>query len=378
MLGWSNMYPSIKLNLGIFILSTMVIMIIGHIVFTRKNDLNQRRKLIGSKYDKKIIIGILIGFALDFAYQGIIPLISIMRGSKFNYKQFTGIPTIHMILITFTPFICTYFMEVYMNTKNKKYIVGIMILFIPLILLFSRGLLIGTLLNCLFVFLFHLKLRKINIKLIIGLIVGVLAIFFVFGFLGNIRTENQVYGNTNKNGFNSELIMEIGDATNGFRESSIPKEYFWGYLYISSPIANLQNAINIDPTPQKVSIKTYFEKNVLFDFIAKRINPDYNQNNIREYLINQSLTASTFFMTSFLDWGWFGMIIIYLLLILIIIFNIVIYSKKSEKRIIGLAMLNTMIIFCSFGNMIPYSAISFQLIYPILWELSKRIKFKKS
>ncbi len=79
-------------------------------------------------------------------------------------------------------------------------------------------------------------------------------LLYFFGVLGNYR---MVKSSSN------EYFMEVAEATDSFRNSRIPKEYFWSYIYISSPLANLQNNIN-ENRPEQIRVKDFISTELIF------------------------------------------------------------------------------------------------------------------
>src|SRR5690606_5244939 len=63
-----------------------------------------------------------------------------------------------------------------------------------------------------------------------------------------------------------QVIVNMAGGTKEFRNSIIPNEYFWAYLYISSPTANLQNSINV---VDKVDYD--FLRLTLYEFTPRKI-----------------------------------------------------------------------------------------------------------
>ena len=84
-------------------------------------------------------------------------------------------------------------------------------------------------------FLYLVKNRKVSLKIKGKILIGILLGLFLFGVAGNYRTVL-------KN--DTSYFMKMMEATPAFSESIIPKEYSWGYIYISSPLATLQYTLS--------------------------------------------------------------------------------------------------------------------------------------
>jgi hypothetical protein len=198
----------------------------------------------------------------------------------------------------------------------------------------------------------------------------VLAILIGFGVLGNVRSS-QAESTTDLN----DVILNIGEAKPDFVDSAIPKEYFWSYLYIASPLANLQ--LNVDERQPDYSVSNalqYVNGELNFDFISKRIFAHYNITKPDNLLIAPFLTVGTVYSTSYSYLGWCGMSVTFLFLMAMTFLYLLIMKPQNPYFSTGLAILNTFLLFCIFDNMFAFSPLSFQLVYPIVMSL----KFKKT
>ncbi|WBW98665.1 oligosaccharide repeat unit polymerase [Oceanirhabdus sp. W0125-5] len=377
--GWSSLYPKFSWQLILFFVVTFII---NTILFT---FLNKKKKV--SYYDIKsskkyriITIIILACYVMEFIYEGKVPFISIILHEAYNYKSFVGIPTFHMILITFNPFFATLVFQAFLSIRKKEYLFLFLLNILPALLLFSRGMLLAIILNCIFVYLLSLSKFKLNKAKITGIILTFicsLIILYFFGVLGNIRIAQQI-GSEKK--VNKTIILDVGEATEKFRNSSIPKEYFWAYLYASSPLANLQNTINsVDKNFEFKEVPEFIKSELIWDFISKRIgksNVKYNP-----VLITPHLTVSSVYIGPYLRLGWTGMYIMYIFTALMILIYILALSKYNKYYVTGICILNTLLVLNLFSNMFVYSAISFQLAYPLFLgvfeKLYKSNKFNK-
>jgi len=367
-LDWSYLYPPLSFSLILFLLVTFIISgIIGFYIHKKgilrfmahRNTLNTRL----------IIVCISIGYLLEFLYARQIPLLSILKNSDVDYQDF-GIPTFHVVLVTFTSFYSVYLFYCYIVEKKKAYLFYGISLFIFPILIFSRGTILLNLSSIFFVYLFSIQKNKLRVYFKIMLIIFV--VLMGFGILGNIRTSNQI----DKNGTVdlNDIMLGLGEAKPAFENSAIPKAYFWSYLYISSPLANLQCNIN-----QTGNLKydlpafaEYLNSEVNFDFISKRIDATFGLEKPENKLIAPFLTVGTIYSTSYSYVGWIGMSITFVALMLISLLYIAILKPDSPFFVTAISILNTMILFSLFDNMIAFSGLSFQLIYPLL--LSVRLK----
>ncbi|MDU3338236.1 hypothetical protein [Paraclostridium bifermentans] len=365
-LGWSNIYPKLSLESYIFLISTIVIAVIVGLVldkkFVAKESIEKNRLNL-----RFLTIIVFIGFIIEFIYEGQIPIIEILvLKSDFNYLGFAGIPTFHVLLITFNSFIAIYTFNRYLEEKNKEYLILFILNLIPSMLIFNRGMLTMILLSCASVYILckmngFLDLKTVSILLVLGLI-----FIYMFGILGNLRSNKDYHiGNDITN---SEYIMIVGDASDRFRDSIIPKPFYWGYIYITSPLANLEKTIQSNK-----GIKQFEARNIS-QFLMNSILPDFVSNDFsvepgKADLISPALTVSTFYSQGYLSLGWLGMVFLFLYWLVVVILYRFIVPYNSSFFISGLAIINTITMVNFFDNMLVFAGLSFQLVYPILFMI---------
>jgi hypothetical protein len=194
------------------------------------------------KYFDWITFGILGGYVLEFLYHRNFPLLAIFTKVPLSYHEF-GIPTFHVFLVTFNSFFSIYLFQAILSetTQRRKAILFFLLSLAPSLMILNRGMLVIIMISCVFVYLIKYQ-SKITIRKIAGLSVVMIIFLYLFGMVGNLRVNNSYQTNTSL--FDNSLFLQIGGATDEFKESVIPKEFFWSYIYIASPLANLQETIN--------------------------------------------------------------------------------------------------------------------------------------
>ncbi len=366
---WSYLYPSLSFELMGFLIFTFIVSAaLG--VYIHKKKILRFNNFPNKLNVNKLVILITIGYILNFAYSGRVPLFAISSNIEgVNYVDF-GIPTFYVVLATFTSFLTVYLFKCYLVEKKRRFLfLCVYLMFFPL-LVFNRGAILINLSSIFFVYLFSYK--KNRLKIYLKLLIIVIAILMGFGFLGNIRTKNQM-GKENSVDLN-EVMMDMGEAKPNFVNSPIPKEYFWSYLYIASPLANLQT--NVDHQKVDYSIANflqYINGELNFDFISQRISSIFNVEKPENVRIAPWLTVCTVYATSYSYFGWFGMIITFLFLMAVTFIYLLIIKTNNPYFTTSIAILCTFFLFCIFDNMFFFSGLSFQLVYPILLSL----KFKQ-
>ncbi|WP_160674330.1 O-antigen polymerase [Clostridium sp. C8-1-8] len=378
LLGWSNLYPSLTIWTVLFFVLSFAISAFLGIRSHKKGEL--RYETI--EYNKKIkYISVLIflGYIAEFIYAGGAPLLN----SKINYLEFSGIPTFHIFLFSFTIFYGVYLFHLFLSTKNKIVLVLYLLNYVPALLIVSRGLIINIFLGSLFVFLSMIGIRRLlNKKIIISLAVIGIAFLYLFGFFGNYRVSlsDHTYDK-----FSSKYILDIGGASESFRNNKIiPKPFFWSYIYISSPLANLQ--LNIDDNNTEINstnIKNFVTREVLPDIVARRLvkeEPFQISDHVK--LIKKELIVGTLYMGGFYYLGWIGVILQFIYLMAVIFIYMKLVGKNNKLRIVAISMMCNMVVLSTFSNMIVFAGMSMQLVFPILYRIilyiyNKRIGYEK-
>lgn len=367
-LPFSNLYPKLSSQMMVFL---FFIMGISLIVGFLKNKEIKRSIVVkedNNKYSIKksniAILSIYFIYCLGFIYSKQIPILD-----KANYLNYKGLPFIHVLVFNFNIYYAIYVFYNYLKNKKKKILLQYIVLYCPAILLVSRGLVMNIFLGSIFVFLIMYG-KKVNKKHIVSIVVVSIVVMYLFGVFGNLRS-----GPEPRKATNSNYIMDIGGATNQFRESIIPKEFFWAYIYISSPLADFQLNMNMyrNNFYNSSDFKTFFKNDILLDAISKRLSPVQSNHC---YLIKPQLVVGTMFMNSYVDLGTWGIILVFGNFIIFYLIYMKLLKKNTVYYKIGIAMLCTISLLSVFNNMLRFSGMSFQLLYPVLIPLIKKIKFK--
>jgi len=360
--GWSEIYPSLTVDVVLFLLSTFVIsLLLGKKISYKVNY----REIRHNGNSIIIFIVIMCCYLIEFIYNKGVPLYLILRGSgDVDYMEF-GIPTFHVILHTFSSFFTVYLFHQYISVKNQKQFVMVVTMFIPNILIVNRGAIIMTLTACLIVYLFSIK--KVILKKIITLSILLVVFFYGFGYLGNSRSFNG----------DSYAFLRLTNATDVFTESNIPKEFYWFYIYASSPFANFQNAV-MTSVKHRYDVVTFFTWELLPDFISKRIvqaDADFDGSNRLDYSINPILTVGSLYFEPYIRMGWAGPIVVFFVYALFVFLYITLLPIESKYFVTALSIMCVISFFNVFENMINFSGLSFQLVYPLLMNYISRFKF---
>lgn len=364
-LGWSTIYPSLTAELfGFYLLTFIIAFVIG--IFIDKLTGFSYKPIPEFRYNLVVVLILYFLYALDCLYMGFVPLFA-FSGGEAAYVGGTnfGIPTFHVILITFTLFFAIFIFHQFLSNPKVKLLLLYFACFVPFIFLLQRS-------NIMYViigsgFLFVMSLKSISFKRVAWLTVVMLGAIYIFGYLGNIRSADG----------DETFIPRNSGATEEFMQSSIPKEFYWGYLYIASPVANLQNNINIER-----NVYSDYSGFAIFeltpDFISKKIAETYSLYRREFNQINPFLNVGTIYARAFSYLSWWGMFIIFIYLIGLMNLYFVLLRKSYMFGATGLAMMCTVIAVANFDNSIWFSAYSFPLIYPFILSITRGLLVRSS
>lgn len=362
-LGWSILFPKITIEMYIFLLFTLICaFFLGK--FTESKKIISFYKVRKIENTWLVIIFIFFGYLLEFLYSKNIPFLSLVVNNYNNvYKEF-GIPIFHVFLVTFNSFVSIYIFHIFLSNKNRKYMILFLLLLIPPLLIVNRGMIVMILISCGFLFL--IKIKTLTIKQIVNIVLILLVGLYLFGLFGNLRV-NDSYGR-DSDIFDTTVLFSVGGASEEFKDSPIPDPFFWSYIYIASPLANFQETTN-EFTNNKITFSNtiqFINSEIFPDFISKRINDLMGWNYPTISKISPELTVGTIYARAYAQLGWLGSLLIYLFLIVSSLFYMFLLRNfNKDYYLTGIAILATLFLMSTFSNMISFSGLSFQLIYPI-------------
>jgi hypothetical protein len=360
-LRWSTLYPSLSLTLAAFLVLTILIhSLTGYWFIKKKFVVFKRLEHTQSNIHILVTIFIYLLWTADFIYEGGIPLVKILLNQPYNYQLF-GLPSVHVFIVTFSSFYTVYLAHVFLSGRKKIILVLYMINLFAAILIYNRGMFAFNLAASFF--LFSLSFGRIPRYFIVILPVIALLLLFIFGFLGTLRESRQ-----NGLNYDNSIFLTTGKASESFIHSAIPKEYFWGYIYITSPIANLQQNINTfeNKSFSPGRLVGMVNNEILMDFISKRINTLTSQEPEMDHRIVGPFNVSTVYSRCYSYLGWSGIFFMGILILAIPLMYRLIVTSESPFYLTGMCILSTMFLFLAFDNTIRFTGFSFQLVYPVI------------
>jgi len=376
--GWSDLFPDLSSALILFLAAAILLSGTAALI-TNRHRIFAFRPLDTSKVNLSLYLlaANLFSWLLNFAYSGI-PVLKILRGQDFDYREF-GMPTVIVFTMSFNSFLCVYFYHRFLSDSKRVNLVYAGICLSCFIAIFSRGLIAMTAMSMFFLWMSS-KTSRLRPGFIAGSAGAFLLVLYLFGVAGNIRMNTLIASETGREAerYSSRTILLVGAASQKFKDSFVPDEFFWGYLYISSPLSNLEH--NVEHKPPSVTLPgvlSYGVNEFTWDFISKRYNTITGQEQKKPLLLVTELTVSTIFAESYRYAGWAGMTFMLIFLLLLPFVYLALLGYDHEVVPLGMAVLTSIYFFSFFDNMLVYSGLGLQLIYPFLLKFLNKLSSER-
>lgn len=357
-LRYSSLFPELTLTVYAFLLSSSILSLalswkVSSLAFTGIS-------VTKARYDFYIACAFTLGFLLEVLYAGTLPILSGGGHNSYDYVSF-GIPVFHVFLIGASFFYSVYWWDLYIQNFGFKYFIYALSIILWAILIMNRG----AVLICLISFLFAYGNRVGIKKKFIYLLIFSFFIVWFFALVGDVRTKAS-------GDLTEDMILKVGGANENFKNSGLPNFFYWFYIYVTSPLANLQTTINhisFNISPLNGIIIDF-----LPDFVSKRILSENEIKKLWPTLITPQLTVATAFARPIITLGLLGpyLLILYFLVLNFLFLWLIRRSKYSVT-------LNS--IFCAqgtllfFDNMIVFSGAVCQVIFGLLLVFFENKKF---
>lgn len=352
-LDWSYLYPKLTREVLLFLICTslmaMFLSIVHHTKFTPK-DISDKNVTIGKLKIAFIILYILL--FLEFAFVGGIPLFMYGSGRVDDdfYMRF-GIPIVNVIVVNgfAALFLFSVTLLLYGNQSKKIILLFCLLGILPPVICVQRGIAMNMLIGAGCIYLIHSRhmLRKVISMSLVGIVV-----LYLFGSVGQIRFQGK-----------EDAIIQIAEPTRKFDESIAPKEYIWSYLYIASPLANLQSFIDYDvynkACEEEKGVLLFVWDNIVPQFMSKYF---FTSPDVSYYLITRAMVVGSTYMMPFAELGWLGLILMFAYIIVFFIVFVKLVPRNSIWFFPLLAVLCEISLMGIFDNMVAYTGIFPQLI----------------
>jgi hypothetical protein len=350
--GWSNIYPSLSLNLVLFLIFSCVpFAVTGYFFENKKFSYSHAPALIISLPDTMFYVILVLGI-LNISIMGYLPVLDRSR----NYREF-GAPVIDVLFNTLSIFFSVVYLQSFLEHKKKRFLGYLIVFLIIQIALFRRSTIIWIVVSSLFFLIFYKK--KISLSLLISGIVLIPLISFAFGFLGNTR------GNISR----SRILNTFG-VSQRYKNSGLGHNNYMTYLYISSPLANLLENINPqDKFMNKGDLKSFLFYCIVPPSLTLRIEKNMNLSPPVRRTIIPELIVGTCYMVSYCTMGFPGMICMCIFILIYSVFCLTLVSRWNTFFIATLSILSTAISLLIFDNILIRLDVIFMLFaYPLLFH----------
>lgn len=365
---WSTLYPPLSKGLVLFLAFTILVALLWGAVVQHYGLIQVPRH--PQSTGNSLAIGIILTTTLfEIALNRQFPLLLVLTDAIPNQKAFVddyGIPLLHPLLLSFSAFYAVHLFHQALSHQVGPKLWLMTLALAPALMSWSRGTLAIVFISCLFTFIQHVtatfRLRARHV-----LAVGIVSLLglYVFGLSGNVRTQDPRY------------ILRIGGASNSFTESIVPSPFFWGYLYLSSPLANLQKTeLDARRTEMVGSMATLFFFDIVPNFVGKYFIVPLGLEEPERHLISSPLTASTIYARPYNISGWPGAILVYIYLVLFVNTTLVLV-RGSKYGSVGVAFLNTTMLLSGFSNSLVFSGTILPIIFAVVFSISVRYRDRR-
>lgn len=283
----------------------------------------------------------LVIIILEGVYSRGFPAFWLLTGIQRNYAHF-GIPTVHGLVNSLAWIISLSAFIKYLDNKNENKVFLRMLFFILIVyvLLFARQTIAtGVIqLSCVY----FLK-RKVRLKKVAALI---LVFVIAFGLIGNFRSGSDHFRMVA--GINSD----IPDFFLGFH---------WVYMYMITPVGNVNSLVNITPDyGMGIIALRSLVPSVLMEKIFGSARFLYH-----DFLVNKAFNVSSFLLIPYLDFGFYGVLMISLLygFLGVLFWSAFRSNPTSEAQLMKYAVYFQIIITSFFVNMLTMLPIIIQFLY---------------
>lgn len=249
-----------------------------------------------------------IGTIVELLYFHSSPLLSIFIGGGVRYTEW-GIPSVHGFLNAIIISVSNINFYKYLETRNSKYLKRFfMCLFWPLFLL-TRQMLMSMILQAALIYFFK---NKIKFTSLLRYAVVAMIVIYTFGALGDVRSGEGAIEN----------IAQISDDYPDW----LPGGFMWIYIYITSPLNNLN--YNIDNAP----LFAFDLSSVLSGLFPSFLRAYIFEKTTTISLVTESLNVSSMHPKYISSFGVIGSLISYFLLSIIYAYFFMKYRLKSNVK----------------------------------------------
>jgi oligosaccharide repeat unit polymerase len=228
-----------------------------------------------------------LGILFEIAFFGGVPLLGLIGvGAQIPYTEF-GIPGFHGLVnaLYYTGCVVA-FARILLGSSKRTFLLLALSIAYPVIVV-SRQVLISLLLQYVLI---YFSIRRPSPRTIIRAGVLLLAVLLIFGYLGDARSGR-------------DRIIELAAPTFAYPDW-LPSAFIWVYIYLSSPLDNVNYNIDIAPN--------YFPLETAGTFIPSFARDDFRSlfgESQQWTLVNESFNVGSLLQSLLTDFGVAGAIV---------------------------------------------------------------------
>lgn len=325
-LGFSNIYNGLELETITYVTIALLVNILMGFFVTpkiKKMKINIR-KYEGKPLSKLVMFFFIFLVVIDFLYAGTIPVLRVFYPLSKASNGVGFIPLLHVILVIFSVFITQYAMHLFLIRKSRHllffaFLVGVVY---PLLLV-GRGMLFINLFASFLTLLFYVDF-KVKFKTLFKVSASILALAFLFGKVGEIRSSNSATADSLDS--SQPLISQISQPSESFTWLGLNPNLLWPYIYIVSPLGNFDNLVSTRDNFDR-DIEEYFVSNYVPNFLQSYMSDEDLAKDKSDLVVDIFNTYGAF-GSSFQQFGWIG-VSIYFFFVLMVIFTLISLSSSN-------------------------------------------------
>jgi hypothetical protein len=351
--GWCKIFPKLSSGLILFFVITFVLFLIAGNLFLKKKHEFFDHISFNPKLNDIFFSLIILSGIIDVLYMGYLPVMD----RSHNYREF-GMPVVDTLFNTLSIFFSVWFLQSFISIKKKRFLFYVLIILSIQFLLFRRSTLVWIIISSLFLFISYFPKIKLIVILVVLLCIPLFS--YSFGLYGNVRSK-----------LSKSFVLNGLGASESFKRSGISYNQYIAYLYVSSPLANLQE--NIDKGEgllNKKDYRNFFFYCVLPESITMRLEKPLALCPPSCNLITPELIVGNLFMFSFYTLGWVGMISMIIFLLIFILLSLSVIKRWNTFGSSTFSILSTTVSLLIFSNFLNRMDVILMLfIYPILFHI---------
>lgn len=357
LLQWSDYCSGLNMSLCLFLIYMIALLVLAGYVLEKKTSSSKRLSDFDTGYEtRRTTIILIVVLTLGMVLKGNVPLLNMSKGLTYTAVN-VGIPFVGALASAYAMFHSFRLSFLFFTSRKLTYLLECLAIFLCYFLMFQRQNMVVCALGFWFAF-FNARMRASSFsvsriaKLIVIAFVLLAIGLFVFGAIGNYR-----FGIWDWN--DSSMIEALG-LMNDRWPKWLPGEYFWFYIYMVTPLGNLNSNISMGLHGNDF---VGLAMQLLPTSITSRIGFEAPE----VYLPEPSLTASTAFAQPYLAAGVIGMYL-YITIAVLCVYLIMRFAKgDGSTRYATSISMSYYLFLMVFDNPSMYLMTSYLMIISVLF-----------